>query len=128
MQPEVSFGEATLHERWLEERGDAAPADFEELQSKVDNKADSRADRLVEQMQEEQQQQTRQQQQATSSNGGESSHSSTQCCITSGAVLKSGTRAAADSPRPANRVSGGCCSGEKQVDRPQGRPLYRWLS
>ena len=44
-----------------------------------------------------------------------------------GAVLKSGTRAAADS-------SGKPCEWglllrreTKQVDRPQGRPLYRWL-
>ena len=28
---------------------------------------------------------------------------------------------------PANRVGGGCGSGEEQVDRPQGRPLHRWL-
>jgi hypothetical protein len=56
----AGFGEATLHERWLEERADADPTDFAELQNNVDNRAVALERRLTEQMQEH----TRAQQQA----------------------------------------------------------------
>eukprot|EP01046_Picozoa_sp_COSAG06_P035680 COSAG06_NODE_3858_length_4826_cov_6.063465_1_plen_146_part_00 len=59
-EPEAGFGEATLHGRWLEERADADPTDFAELQNNVDNRAVALERRLTEQMQEH----TRAQQQA----------------------------------------------------------------
>jgi hypothetical protein len=64
-EPEAGFSEATLHERWLEERANANPADFAELDSSVSSSADSRADaleqRLTEQMQQMQEQAREQQ-------------------------------------------------------------------
>jgi hypothetical protein len=66
-EPEAGFGEATLHERWSDERADADPADFAELQNKVDSTANNRTNaleqRLMQQMQ-QMQQQAHQQQQA----------------------------------------------------------------
>jgi hypothetical protein len=61
----AGFSEATLHERWLEERADADPADFAELQSNVDSTANNRTNaleqRLMQQMQQMQQQAQEQQ-------------------------------------------------------------------
>eukprot|EP01046_Picozoa_sp_COSAG06_P008733 COSAG06_NODE_445_length_15690_cov_28.448849_2_plen_164_part_00 len=58
-KPEADFGERTLHTRWLEERADADPVDFAELQNNVDSAANSRAEalerRLTQQAQEQQQ-------------------------------------------------------------------------
>eukprot|EP01046_Picozoa_sp_COSAG06_P008732 COSAG06_NODE_445_length_15690_cov_28.448849_1_plen_1513_part_00 len=50
--PEDDFGEVTLHERWLDERADADPTDFAELQNTIDNRAVALERRLTEQMQE----------------------------------------------------------------------------
>ena len=59
-QPEDDFGEADLHERWLQEQADADPADFAELDSSADSRAEALERRLMQQIQEH----TREQQQA----------------------------------------------------------------
>ena len=51
-QPEDDFGEADLHERWLQEQADADPADFAELDSSADSRAEVLERRLMQQMQE----------------------------------------------------------------------------
>jgi hypothetical protein len=49
--PEPNFGEATLHARWLEERADADPTDFGELDDTADSRAEVMERKLTEQMQ-----------------------------------------------------------------------------
>jgi hypothetical protein len=51
-EPEADFGEESLHKRWLEERADADPTDFAELDSSADSRAEALERRLTEQIQE----------------------------------------------------------------------------